>query len=176
MYWAALPKYGDFRGAEITLAMANRYRKRRNSMIVAPVVQKRAIGKGSALSILGLGITLILAAISCLRLMRESLAGDPERGSVIPLMLCILGFFVCAASLALFQGLRYSNRIVGPTRRLCSIMRKMREGDLTVRAHLRRGDYLKELAQELNSLIDWLNENPPPGAKTGGDLVQVEQY
>ena len=119
---------------------------------------------------------MILAAIFCFRLMQESLAGASERASLIPLMLCILGFFVCAACLALFQGLRYSNRIVGPTQRLCSIMRMVRGGDLTVRAHLRRGDYLKELAQELNSLIDWLNENPPPGTKTGSDLVHVEQH
>lgn len=155
--------------------MAMRYRKRRNSPIVARGVQKRVIGKGTTLSILGLGISMCLAAISCLELMQESLADGVQRPSLVPLMLSILGFFLCAVCVALFQGLRYSNRIIGPTQRLCSIMRKVRAGDLTVRAHLRRGDYLRDLATELNALIDWLNEYPPPGSKTGGDLVNVDQ-
>ena len=33
-------------------------------------------------------------------------------------------------------------------------------------------DYLTEIADELNSTLDWLNDNPPPGVKTGGDVVE----
>lgn len=156
--------------------MGKRQSNRRNSLIVAPTVQKQAIGKGGVLAIFGLAICVVLIAVFCLQLMQESLAGSTERPSLVPLMLAVLGFFLCASAVAVVQGLRYSNRIIGPTNRLCVIMRKLQEGDLTVRAHLRRGDYLRDLARELNSLIDWLNENPPVGSITGGDLVHFEDH
>ncbi|MHC5062432.1 MAG: hypothetical protein ACYTG5_00490 [Planctomycetota bacterium] len=156
--------------------MGKRQINRRNSLIVAPAVQKQAIGKGGVLAILGLAICVVLIAVFCLQLMQESLGGARERPSLVPLMLAVLGFFLCASTVAVVQGLRYSNRIVGPTQRLCTIMRKLQEGDLTVRAHLRRGDYLRDLASELNRLIDWLNENPPAGSTTGGDLVHFEDH
>jgi hypothetical protein len=34
---------------------------------------------------------------------------------------------------------------------------------------------LKEVAAEFNKLLDWLNENPPPGVKTGTDLIEVDE-
>ena len=27
---------------------------------------------------------------------------------------------------------------------------------------------------ERNELLDWLNENPPQGARTGGDIIEIE--
>ena len=49
----------------------------------------------------------------------------------------------------------------------------MRAGDLAVRVHMQRGDYLSEIAFEFNKVLDWLNENPPEGARTGSDVVDM---
>jgi hypothetical protein len=38
---------------------------------------------------------------------------------------------------------------------------------------LRRGDLLSGLAQECNELLEYLNSNPPSGAKTGTDVVDI---
>ena len=34
---------------------------------------------------------------------------------------------------------------------------------------------MKSVAAEFNRLLDWLNDNPPVGAKIGNDLIEVGQ-
>lgn len=53
-------------------------------------------------------------------------------------------------------------------------MQRVRQGDIAHRVHLRRDDELSQLAAEFNTLLDWLNENPPAGVRTGGDVVEME--
>jgi len=98
---------------------------------------------------------------------------DVELPTLVPLFLAILGFTLAVAALVVFQALRFSHRIAGPAYRLVKSLERIRSGDISFRVNLRRGDHLSEVAAELNNLLDWLNENPPPGVKTGSDLVRV---
>ncbi len=53
-------------------------------------------------------------------------------------------------------GIVVSHRIVGPAYRLIQTMKELGAGDFSIRAHLRNGDGLKDVATELNSLADFL--------------------
>jgi hypothetical protein len=45
-----------------------------------------------------------------------------------------------------------------------------------VRARLRDGDHLTELAQHLNGFLDWLERHPPAGVQvTSGDATDVAE-
>ena len=124
MYGLMWTNRGKVRTRESGHVMGKRQINRRNSLIVAPAVQKEVMGKGGVLAIIGLAICVILIAVFCFQLMQESLSGETQRPSLVPLMLAVLGFFLSASAVAVVQGLRYSNRIIGPTLRLCSIMQK----------------------------------------------------
>jgi hypothetical protein len=90
------------------------------------------------------------------------------------LLIAAVVFVLASAALILVQGLRLAHRVSGPEYRLIQVLRSIRAGDLTVRAHLRRADLLHDLAGECNALLEWLNANPPNGAITGGDVIEIE--
>ena len=59
-----------------------------------------------------------------------------------------------------------SHRIAGPAYRISSSIKQLRQGDVGFNVRLRPDDYLTDVADELNLLLDSLNENPPPGFTT----------
>jgi len=70
------------------------------------------------------------------------------------LLIAAACFVLASGMLVLVQSLRLANRVAGPEYRLIEVLRRIRSGDLTVRAHLRRGDLLRDLAGECNALLE----------------------
>ena len=125
-------------------------------------------------------IVLMVSAVAvltlyCRSLLLEAVAGQPVTVGSVPLVLVAGGFLLASASVVLLQSMRIAARVAGPELRLARAMQRIRRGDVSFRVHLRRGDLLSGLARECNLLLDWLNENPPHGARTGGDIVHVEE-
>ncbi|MBZ0154156.1 MAG: hypothetical protein K8J09_21735 [Planctomycetes bacterium] len=89
------------------------------------------------------------------------------------LWFAVAAFLVTVVAVVLAQGLRMAERVAGPEHRLRAALQRIRSGDVGFRVTLRRGDPLQELARECNALLDWLNHNPPAGARTGTDIVEV---
>ena len=108
------------------------------------------------------------------QLLAEAQRSDIELATLVPLFLAIVGLAMAAGILALGQASRSAKRLSGPSQRLILAMQRTRRGDLAHRVHLRHGVELKAVAAEFNRLLDWLNANPPEGAKTGSDLVEVD--
>lgn len=108
-------------------------------------------------------------------LLLDAAAGGPVAVEGLPLTLLAGGFLMASAGVVLLHSLRLSTRVAGPELRLIRAMRRIREGDVSFRVNLRRGDLLTGLARECNDLLDWLNANPPTGVATGGDVVDVEE-
>lgn len=108
-------------------------------------------------------------------LLVAAVAGRPVVIDGLPLLLVAGGFLTASASVVLLQSMRVAARVAGPELRLVRALQRIRSGDLSFRVHLRRGDLLTDLARECNEVLDWLNTNPPEGARTGGDIVQVEE-
>lgn len=104
----------------------------------------------------------------------EAQKSDIELGTLVPLFIAVLGFAVAAGVLVMTQVSRSSRRLKGPSQRLILAMQRARRGDLAHRVHLRHGDELRDIAAEFNRLLDWLNANPPEGAETGTDMVDVD--
>jgi methyl-accepting chemotaxis protein len=90
-----------------------------------------------------------------------------------PIYLAAACCLLVACLVVVVQGTRMAYRVAGPEHRLIQSLRRVRKGDLAFRVSLRRGDLLSGLAQECNELLDYLNTNPPSGAKTGTDVVDV---
>lgn len=101
-------------------------------------------------------------------------AGGPADGHVWLLSLAA-AFLFAVGAVGMLHASQVALRVVGPEVRLIESLRRMRTGDLSFRVHLRRGDLLAGLAKECNELLEWLNANPPSGAATGSDVVEVER-
>lgn len=65
---------------------------------------------------------------------------------ILPLVLT----FTCLA----LHCILLSHRVAGPAYRFCRTFDAMRDGDLSVDVHLRKGDYLTDVADSYNSMID----------------------
>ncbi len=127
----------------------------------------------SLLSAVLLAFGACVVAAFCHDLIEEAAASHIHVPTLVPLFVALLGFVAAATLVLWFQAMRLAQRLAGPAYRLVKSMERIRGGDISFRVHLRRGDHLTEVAAEMNSLLDWLNANPPRGVKTGGDLVRV---
>ena len=103
-------------------------------------------------------------------------ADDPAAGqpSSMPIQVLAAAMVALACGVVVTVGLGAADRVAGPEHRLVQSLRRMRSGDLSFRVSLRAGDLLGDLATECNAVLDWLNENPPQGARTGSDLLDVD--
>ena len=106
------------------------------------------------------------------RLLVEAAADGP--GSARPLVVVAAAFLFLAAAVTVVQAARVAHRVAGPEYRLRQALQRIRAGDLTFRVHLRKGDLMSGLAHECNELLEWLNANPPAGARTGSDLLDLQ--
>ena len=68
----------------------------------------------------------------------------------------VLGYSLVCSVVIVVRGLRFSHRVAGPAHRLAKSLERARNGDLSLRVTLREGDYLGEVAVELNQLLDVL--------------------
>jgi len=125
------------------------------------------------LPVLMLVASILAVAWFCRGLLEEAERVDMGLPKLLPLFLAVLGMTLVSCFLVVTQAVRLSRRLAGPTMRVITGMQRVRAGDLAFRVHLRRGDYLTEIAFEFNRVLDWLNENPPEGARTGSDVVDV---
>lgn len=148
---------------------------RRRKLVVHKATQKRIVLAVVLVPTIGLAASTMVVAMLCRRLLTESLQVDAELPSLTPLLVSVLVFFVVCSLVMAVQGLRFSHRIAGPAYRIRKSLGRIRTGDIGFRVTLRRGDYLTEIADELNATLDWLNCNQPGGVvSTGGDVVEVD--
>ena len=105
------------------------------------------------------------------KLLGDAQRSDIELATLLPMFLAMMGLALAAGILVVGQASRSARRLGGPSQRLVVAMQRVQRGDIGHRVHLRHGDSLKDVAAEFNKLLDWLNANPPPGVKTGTDLI-----
>ncbi len=134
-------------------------------MVVNKPLQGDLILKISLFPTLALAATTILLAVFCQKLTDEALLADIELPSLVPLLITVMGFVLVSVMFLLYNALKISHRIAGPIYRICKCIQRIRSGDASFEITLREGDHLEEVRDELNQLLDWLNENPPPGLK-----------
>lgn len=122
-----------------------------------------------------LAIAVIGVTFYCDGLLVDAATGA-DAGSAHPLFVAGSGFLCIAVAVTVLQAARVAHRVAGPEYRLQQALQRIRAGDLTFRVHLRKGDLLGGLANECNELLEWLNANPPAGARTGSDLLDLHGH
>jgi hypothetical protein len=118
-------------------------------------------------------VSVVALTLYCSNLLQAAAAGRVVAIDDALFMLVVGGFLAATSAVVGIQSVRLSNRVSGPEFRLRQALQRIRTGDVGFRITLRRGDLLVALAHECNQLLDWLNRNPPNGAHTGGDIVEV---
>lgn len=117
--------------------------------------------------------SVLLLTLICHNLLANAELGEPSGESPLALYAAAGGFLMASVAVVVLQAGRVAHRVAGPEYRLVQAIRRIRSGDLSFRVQLRKGDMLTALAAECNGLLDWLNCSPPPGCKTGTDVVDL---
>jgi hypothetical protein len=160
--WAAA-----LRVSEGFMGMRSWERRKSQGMAADPASRRPVLVLGT----IALGL-LALTAMSHVAL--DAAASDAAAPpDVAPIYLTAVCCLIVSCLVVVVFGARTAHRLAGPEHRLIQSLRRVRKGDLAFRVSLRRGDLLTGLAQECNALLDYLNANPPTGAVTGNDLVDI---
>lgn len=146
--------------------MSDSSRERRRILIVNRPVQQRIVAAVVLVPTAALAITTLVVAYFCRRLVDEATQVDLELPSLSPLLWSVLGFCIVCSLVIVVRGLRFSHHVAGPAYRLCKSLERIRSGDVAFRVKLRDGDFLGEVADELNRLLESIRPERP---KTGPD-------
>lgn len=141
-------------------------RMARRSLIINPMMQKRVMLAVTIFPGMALAIMMSFVCYFCYSVYEQAIYLNVQFDYLIPLFLSIPGFVVLTALVMLMNALFTSHRIAGPAYRISSSIKQLREGDVGFTVKLRPDDYLMDVADELNLLLDSLNENPPAGFTT----------
>lgn len=126
---------------------------RRRTIVVNQGSQKRIVVATTWAPVLCLLLTAVLLG-------HYSSQASQESG-IVPFLL--LAFLLISAALLVFNALSFSHRVAGPAHHFGKVLHAVRQGDLEARIHLRRGDFLTTVADEINDFLEWLQEHPPQG-------------
>lgn len=149
--------------------------QRRKQIIVNKELQNRIVFAVSWPAALCLVLTSVALGVFCTRLSTEAMAVDAELPSLVPVFMTTAAFLVVATVFQLLSALKFSHRIAGPMYRMRKTFEAFRSGDLAVRANIRDGDYLREVADDINGFLDWLEqEHGQAFASRSPQSAQVE--
>lgn len=103
-----------------------------------------------ALAMAGIGLVMIVYHLAVVHyVVSGARAGAALETRPLATMLPLIAVLVIAFA---YLGIHVTHRIVGPAYRLIQTMKALAAGKLDTRAHLRKGDALKDVAAALNEL------------------------
>jgi nitrogen fixation/metabolism regulation signal transduction histidine kinase len=133
-------------------------KNRRKNLLVQPEIQKRIIVGFTLVPLLCLGVSSLLVAAFSSFLAEEALRSEVELTWLTPLFLSIVAFVLVSSGVTLFQALKHSHKIAGPTCRIINSLREISGGNRKMRIQLRQDDYLTEIVDEINLMLDSMQE------------------
>jgi hypothetical protein len=149
--------------------------KRRRQVIVLPQLQKRLILRVALLPTLALAALGAIIAVEAMLLLREAAAAEVELVGVRRLLLTVCGFIIVVGVMLVHHAVHLSHRVGGPAYRFLCVLHDLRHGGEPKPIKLRRGDFLGEVADEYNLLVDtWQADRttqPPAAAAAGTTAV-----
>lgn len=149
-------------------------RNRRKKLVVLQQMQSRIIKETTLFPLVALTILTITLTVFSRRLMAEAAAEEVVLPTLEPLLASVICLTAGFAITILYVALRFSQRIAGPTYRITQSLKDVQEGKLDLRIKLRDGDFLEEIAQELNvtlALIESLKGSPAGNAQTASPVA-----
>lgn len=153
------------------------HRNRRKKLLVLHQMQSRIIKSTTLFPLIALTILTITLTVFCRKLMTEAATEEVVLPSLEPFLATVICLTAAFAATILYVALRFSQRIAGPTYRITETLKQIREGDQDIRIRLRSGDYLDEIADELNATLDWIaaeSGSSPTSGSTEGNPADVD--
>ena len=132
---------------------------RRDTLVSDPILQKRMV-----IAISWPVVILISSNSAILSVLVVHTSSVQDHWLYIPLFLGMV-LLVMAGLFFLVNTVKVSNQIIGPLVRIHRVIQARKEGEVE-RIKLRKGDYLHELAEEINGLLDWVDEKVPTEVPT----------
>ncbi|MCB9883372.1 MAG: hypothetical protein H6832_13290 [Planctomycetes bacterium] len=129
-------------------------KNRRSKLVIMRALQSRIVLTTTIFPLIGLTLLTITSTVFCLQSMSEAAEAEVVLPSLRPLIgsiICLTAAFAITIS---YVSLRFSQRIAGPCYRIIEALKSVQEGNLQDRVALRDGDFLEEIADELNRTLD----------------------
>lgn len=146
--------------------MGGAKQERRKKIVINKPFQSKLVMNIALFPAIALGLIAVVTGIWCSNALEQAIATDRDMPNLMPLVYTVISFEVLAGVFLLLNSVRVSHRVAGPAYRICKSLERIRSGDLAFAVKLRTDDHLTEVADEMNRLLDWLNDNPPSGCVT----------
>jgi hypothetical protein len=127
---------------------------RRRRVIVNPALQAAIIRRIALFPALCLCVCVIVVCAFAKRLADEATAADINLPSTLPLLAAMLTFLLLSCVAIVYGALRFSHAIAGPSYRLVISLDRLARGERGFRVKLREDDYLPEIAEAMNRMIE----------------------
>jgi hypothetical protein len=136
--------------------------ERRRKILMDDETQRRIILGFCVAPLLSLIVACLMVGVFSRRVAAEAMLAEAELPSLRWLFLSLCAFVVVAAAMTVYQAVKHSHRIAGPLYRMRKDLGEVASGNRQKRIKLRDGDYLTELADEINRTLDAV---APPAAE-----------
>ncbi|MCA8971394.1 MAG: hypothetical protein KDC95_16495 [Planctomycetes bacterium] len=134
-------------------------KNRRSKLVIMRALQSRIVLTTTIFPLIGLTLLTITSTVFCLQSMSEAAEAEVVLPSLRPLIGSIICLTAAFAITILYVSLRFSQRIAGPCYRIIEALKSVQEGNLEDRVVLRDGDFLEEIADELNRTLDVISDD-----------------
>jgi len=127
-----------------------------------------------ALAIVALCVVAALFANALLSHLQSVVDGADEAAGVDALWIWSVALAVAVLGALLVEVANIVRRFRRPEQQVRLAMQRIRAGDVGFRIARRRGEPLGRLVHECNDLLEWLNRNPPDGARVDRDVFELD--
>ena len=135
-------------------------------------------GWGSQVMLLRISVVVAMCiaatwfAVECVLHLRSLTSGDAHAADRVVVSASV--FVASLVFVLLAEVANFTRRFHRPEQQVRAAMQRIRAGDVGFRVALRRGEPLSRLLHECNGLLEWLNRNPPGGARIDADIFELE--
>jgi hypothetical protein len=126
---------------------------RRRSLFIDPKEQLRLIRGMAVPPLVSLGLAVWGAAWLVAEVRELALAAGIPAPSSARFLLAGMAFVAAAGAFVVYRALVFSHRIAGPCQRMREALRAARAGARDQAIHLRQGDHLADLAEEVRATL-----------------------
>jgi len=134
---------------------------KRKRLYLNTEIQRRILFGFSAVPLVSLLTLFSLVTYYCTRLAGDAMEADVDLPSISPLFISLSVFVLVSGVTTIYQALKHSHRIAGPLERMTKDLLEIQRGNSEVRLKLREGDYLQDLADQINRALDCVAAGSP---------------
>ncbi len=133
-------------------------RYRRRQLFVNPELQKSIVKRVVTPAIASLVVAAVLVTWFAKQVHDHAGAAATGIPSLVTVLLIAAFFVFFAGGLMIYHALTLSHQVAGPAYRIRSDVERVLCGDTAHRVRLRDGDLLHDVADDVNTLLEWVEQ------------------